>query len=250
MTADTVIVHPDHDTLAAAVASRLITAILDSQARRGSAHVALTGGRIGTASMAAVLADPAHQAVDWGLVDFWWSDERFVPAGDDDRNDAAAFTVMLDKLPVDPKRVHPMPASGAGYGDDVDAAAVGYAAELAAAAGDADGIPRIDITMLGVGEDGHVASLFPGLPGVHANGTVIPVRDSPKPPPTRLSFTMSVLDASARVWLIASGTGKAAAIKAALQPEPGQDEVPAGMVKGTYETLALLDRDAASELTR
>ncbi len=88
MTADTVIVHPDHDTLAAAVASRLITAILDSQARRGSAHVALTGGRIGTASMAAVLADPAHRAVDWGLVDFWWSDERFVPAGDDIANDA------------------------------------------------------------------------------------------------------------------------------------------------------------------
>ena len=74
-----------------------------------------------------------------------------------------------------------------------------------------------------------------GLPGVHANGTVIPVRDS-QTTPTRLSFTMSVLDASARVWLIASGTGKAGAIKAALQPEPGRDEVPAGMVKGTHET--------------
>ncbi len=250
MTADTVIVHPDADTLAAAVASRLITGILDAQSRRGVAHIALTGGRIGTATLAATLvSDPAYRAVDWGKVDFWWSDERFVPAGDTDRNDAAAFRVMLDKLPVDPQRVHPMPESGGIYGDDVDAAAAGYAAELAAAAGDADGIPRIDITMLGVGEDGHVASLFPGLPGVHATGTVIAVRNSPKPPPIRISFTMSVLDASAKVWLIASGTGKAAAIKAALQPEPGQDEVPAGMVKGTYETLALLDRDAASELT-
>lgn len=249
MTADLVIVHPDHDTLAAAVASRLITAILDAQARRGVAHVALTGGRIGTSSMAAVLADPAYAAVDWAKVDFWWSDERFVPAGDADRNDAAAFSAMLDKLPLDPKRVHPMPVSGAGYGDDVDAAAAGYAAELAAAAGDSAGIPRIDITMLGVGEDGHVASLFPGHEGLRATGTVIAVRNSPKPPPTRISFTMGVLDASAKVWLIASGAGKADAIRAALQPAPGEEEVPAGLVKGTQETLALLDRDAASELT-
>ncbi len=106
MTADTVIVHPDADTLAAAVASRLITGILDAQSRRGVAHIALTGGRIGTATLAATLvSDPAYRAVDWGKVDFWWSDERFVPAGDADRNDAAAFRVMLDKLPVDPQRV-------------------------------------------------------------------------------------------------------------------------------------------------
>jgi len=250
MTADTVIVHPDHDSLAAAVAARLITAILDAQAARGVAHVALTGGRIGTASLAAVVADPAQTAVDWSRVDFWWSDERFEPEGDPLRNETDARTAMLDKLPIDPTRVHAMPCRGGSYGDDVDAAAAGYAAELAAAAGDADGIPRIDVAMLGVGEDGHVASLFPGHPGLHGHGTVIPVRDSPKPPPTRISFTLATIDAAARVWLIASGDGKADAIRAALAPAAGSAPVPAGMVHGTSETIALLDADSASLLPR
>ena len=248
MTADTVVIHPSHDALAAAVAARLITAILDAQAARGVAHIALTGGRIGTSSLAAVVADPAQAAVDWSLVDFWWSDERFERAGDPLRNETDARTAMLDKLPIDPARVHAMPCSGGAFGDDVDAAAAAYAAELAAAAGDSDGVPRIDVAMLGVGEDGHVASLFPGHPGLQAQGTVIPVRDSPKPPPTRISFTLATIDAAARVWLIASGDGKAEAIRAALAPAAGSAPVPAGLVRGTSETLALLDTDAASLL--
>jgi 6-phosphogluconolactonase len=250
MTTDTIVVHPDHDSLAAAVAARLITAILDAQSARGGAHIALTGGRIGTSSLAAVVADPARTAVDWSRVDFWWSDERFEPDGDPLRNETDARTAMLDKLPVDPARVHAMPCSGGAFGGDVDAATAGYAAELAAAAGDADGIPRIDVAMLGVGEDGHVASLFPGHPGLQAQGTVIPVRDSPKPPPTRISFTLATIDAAAQVWLIASGEGKAEAIRAALAPGPGTVAVPAGMVRGTSATFALLDADAASLLPR
>ncbi len=247
--ADLVIVHPSADILAAAVAARLVTAILDAQARRGQAHIALTGGGVGTASLAAVLLEPAQSAVDWRRVDFWWSDERFEPDGSDVRNETGARTALLDHLPIDPARVHPMPARGGVYGDDVDAAAAGYANELAAAAGDDQGVPRIDVAMLGVGPDGHVASLVPGHAGVLATGSVIPVRNSPKPPPTRISFTLSTINDAAEVWLIAAGEGKSTAMAEALNPALGESTVPAGMVSGTSVTLALLDSAAASRLS-
>ncbi len=250
-TADLVVIHPDPDALAAAVAARLITTILDAQARHGGAHVVLTGGTIGTASMAAVPASPAVGAVDWTAVDFWWSDERFEPEGSDLRNETGAREVMLDKLPIDPAKVHPMPRRGGPYGDDIDAAAKGYAQELVAAAGPGAGpLPRFDVAMLGMGHDGHVASLFPGNPGMTASGpdTVIAVLDSPKPPPNRLSFTLATINTARAVWLVADGETKIEALAEALNPPPGQSKVPAGLVHGTEQTLALIDKVAASGL--
>lgn len=243
------VIHPDPQSLAAAVASRLITAILDAQADHGVAHVVLTGGTIGTASLAAVMAEPARAAVDWAAVDFWWSDERFEPAGSALRNETGARAAMLDHLPVDPARVHPMPARGGRYGDDIAAAAQGYAEELAAAAAAGTAVPAFDVAMLGVGHDGHVASLFPGFSASPPGVTVVPVLDSPKPPPTRISFTLPVINSAAEVWLVADGDVKAPAIAAALgrsaDPVP-----PAGMVHGIVRTLALLDVAAAAQLTR
>lgn len=243
-----VVVHPDPASLAAGIAARLVTTILTAQAATGQAHVALTGGGIGTACLAAVLAEPAQAAVNWSRVDFWWSDERFEPTGSNLRNETSARAEFLDHLPVDPARIHPMPARGGEYGDDVDAAAAGYAAELTAAAGPADGLPHLDVAMLGVGPDGHVASLFPGHVGMTAPGIVIPVRNSPKPPPTRLSFTFDTINSAARVWLVADGGAKAAALAEALRPASGSATLPAGLVHGTEETLALLDVAAAATL--
>lgn len=247
---DLVVIHPDPDALAAAVAARLVTAILDAQALRGSAHVVLTGGTVGTASLAAVLAEPAQAAVDWSRVDFWWSDERFEPTGSDLRNETGARAAMLDHLPVDPARVHPMPARGGEFGEDIAAAAAGYAAELAAAAPAGAAYPDFDVAMLGVGHDGHVASLFPGFSAPPEGATVIAVLDSPKPPPTRISFTLPVINSAAAVWLVADGDAKAAAVAAALNPAPGESPVPAGMVYGRAGTLALLDVAAAAQLAR
>lgn len=242
------IVHPDGNTLAAAVAARLVTSILDAQAARGAAQVVLTGGTIGTASMAAVRAEPAHPAVDWQRVDFWWSDERFEPEGSDLRNATGARDALLAHLPVDPARVHEMPPRGGRYGDDIAAAAAGYADELAAAAPPrATGpYPSFDVAMLGVGHDGHVASLFPGFTPAAPGVTVVPVLDSPKPPPTRISFTLPVINSAREVWLIADGAVKAPAIAAALGVSG--DPVPAGRVQGTHRTLALIDTAAASLL--
>lgn len=245
-----IIVEPDGSSLAAQVAARLVVAVSDALAQRGRCHVALTGGGIGTASLAAVLAEPAADGIDWAAVDFWWSDERFEPSGSDLRNETGARAALLDHLPVDPARVHPMPPSDGAWGDDVDAAAQGYADELAQAAG-GTGLPAFDVAMLGVGPDGHVASIFPEQPALlTAPGIVVPVRNSPKPPPTRLSLTLPAISTARQVWLIASGAEKAEALAEALYPAAAESAVSAGRVHGTQTTLALLDSAAAGHLPR
>jgi 6-phosphogluconolactonase len=240
-----VVIAADAALTAAAGAARLITALVDAQAARGRAHLVLTGGTSGGAIQEALAASPARDAVDWAHVDLWWGDERFLPAGDPDRNETQAQSLLLESLPLDPARVHAMPASDGAFGDDVDAAAAGYAAELAAAADDGSAGPVFDVLLLGVGPDGHVASLFPGHPGFAVReGSVIAVRESPKPPPTRISLTLPALRTARQTWLLAAGDGKADVVARAI----GGEALPAGSVHGTERTLWLLDRAAAGKL--
>jgi 6-phosphogluconolactonase len=190
------VVHRDKELMAQAAAARLITKIVDAQASTGSANVVLTGGRNGNGVLAALAAAPARDAIDWGRLDLWWGDERFLPEGDPERNVTQARQALLDSVPLDPKRVHAMPASDGPYGTDVEAAAEAYAEELARAAGPQNhgAVPTFDVLMLGVGPDTHVASLFPEHPGVReTERTVIGVHGSPKPPPTRISLTLPAI---------------------------------------------------------
>ncbi|MBY8887423.1 6-phosphogluconolactonase [Streptomyces sp. PTM05] len=252
MTAPQVVVHRDKELMAKAAAARLITRIVDAQAARGSASVVLTGGRNGNALLAALAEAPARDAVDWGRLDLWWGDERYLPEGDPERNVTQARQALLDAVPVDPARVHPMPASDGGHGSDADAAAEGYAAELAKAAGPEDhaGVPSFDVLMLGVGPDAHVASLFPEHPGVReTERTVIGVHGSPKPPPTRISLTLPAIRAAREVWLLAAGEDKANAAAMALSGA-GEIQAPAAGAYGRGRTLWLLDRTAAAQLPR
>jgi 6-phosphogluconolactonase len=244
----TVVVHDDPKLLAEATAARLIVRLTDAQAERGVAALVLTGGRIAAQIYAAVRANPARDAVDWSRVDFWWGDERFLPSGDPDRNETQARAALLDGLPVDPARVHPMPASDGPLGNDAAAAAAAYAAELAASFAEpaGGGLPRFDVVLLGVGEDGHVASVFPGHPVGEATGTVAAVHDSPKPPPVRVTLTLPAIDTATDVWLIAAGDGKADAVREALTATPAA--LPAARVSGQHRTLWLLDRAAAQLL--
>jgi 6-phosphogluconolactonase len=246
MTEASVAVHADADLLAQAVAARLVVKLLDAQAERGQAAVVLTGGRIAAAVYRAVGALPAKDAVDWSRVDFWWGDERFLPAGDPDRNETQARAALLDALPVDPDRIHPMPSSDAGA--DPEEAAARYAAELARAArpGTAT-LPHFDVLMLGVGEDGHVASVFPEHPVHYESRPVSAVRGSPKPPPVRTTLTLPTINTAEEVWLVAGGSDKAQAVGMALAGA-GPVQVPAAGVQGTSRTLWLLDRAAAADL--
>jgi 6-phosphogluconolactonase len=251
MSAPQVIVHRDAASLAQSVADRLISRIVEVQAATGVAHVVLTGGGMGTAVLAEVAASKGRDAIDWAHVHLWWGDERFVPAGGADRNDAAARSALLDQVPIDNGHVHAMPSSDGPDGNDPEAAAARYARELSAASGPGDraDVPGFDVVLLGVGEDGHVASLFPGLPAVFDLRPVVGVRGAPKPPPTRISLTFAALNAAREVWLVTAGAGKAAAVKLALGGA-GPVEIPAAGVHGRQRTLWLLDEAAASQLPR
>lgn len=246
-----VIVHRDADLLAESAAARLVTRLVDAQSARGVASVVLTGGGAGVSVLRSLAASAARDAVDWSRVDVWWGDERFLAAGNPERNDTQAREALLDGLPLDPERVHPMPSS-AGPTSDVDAAAERYAAELATVAQrygtSRDEVPAFDVLMLGVGPDAHVASLFPEMAGVHeSERTVVGVHGSPKPPPLRISLTLPAINRAEEVWLVAAGEGKAGAVGLALSGA-GPVQAPAGAVEGRRATLWLLDRPAAANV--
>lgn len=249
-------IHPDFEALCSATAGRLITKLVDVQSRRGEATVVLTGGTAGISVLAAVAAAPARAAVDWQRVNFWWGDERFVAAGSPDRNAVAAWEAMLLPLGVDPARVHEVPSSDTV--SDVDAAAQAYADELAAAGAREDlakgfeqsdpRLPRFDVLLLGVGPDAHVASLFPEMAGVRTTGeTTVAVRDSPKPPPERVSLTLEAINSAEEVWLVVAGEDKAGAVGLALAGA-GAVQVPAAGAQGRTKTRWLVDQAAASQL--
>ena len=249
MTPPLVVVHHDAALLAKAVAARLVTSLVDAQAARGQASVVLTGGGIGIATLRELAASPARDAIDWSELDVWWGDERFLPDGHPERNETQAREALLDSVDLDADRVHPMAPSDGAHGDDVDAAATSYADLLAKAARPEDHapVPSFDVLLLGVGPDGHVASLFPGAPALYDDRIAIPVRGAPKPPPTRISLSFAAINAAREVWLITAGEEKAGAVRMALGGA-GPTQVPAAGVTGRARTLWLLDRSAASRL--
>jgi 6-phosphogluconolactonase len=247
MTPPLVVVHRDATLLARAAAGRLVTGLVDAQAAHGWASVVLTGGRIGTATLRALAEAPARDAVDWRRLDVWWGDERFLPAGDADRNETQARAALLDQVDLPAEHVHPMPPADA-Y-PDPESAAAAYVALLAdhAKPEDHGPVPTFDVLLLGVGEDGHVASLFPGQPAVYDQRPVVAVRGAPKPPPIRLTLTFPAIRAAREVWLVTAGGDKAGAVRMALAGS-GEVQVPAAGARGRARTLWLLDRAAASRL--
>jgi 6-phosphogluconolactonase len=241
-----VIVYPDKQTLASTLAHRFIKKVGKFIFARGEATIVLTGGTMGYATLAAVNASPLRDSVDWRKVNFWWGDERWLPDGDSERNETQAREALLAHITLDEARVHAFAASDAGI--ELDAAADAYAAELKAAAPDGAGYPVFDITFLGVGPDGHIASLFPERGGIRVEDrTVIPVRNSPKPPPERLSLTLPVINSSERIWLVLSGADKASALGLTLA-DASVFEVPAAGAHARKSTLFLVDQDAAAEV--
>jgi 6-phosphogluconolactonase len=252
MTRRDIVVHENPDVLAAAAAARLVTRLVDVQAAGRVPRLVLTGGGIGTAVLEQLRTGPAHDAVDWAHVDFYWGDERFLPPGDPERNETQAREVLLDHLPVDPQLVHPMGADTGTGPAGAEAAAEAYADLLARHARPEDHgpVPAFDITLLGMGGEGHTASVFPHSPAVYeTERTVIAVHGCPKPPPTRVSLTLPAIRRSVEVWILSTGETKAGAVAMALGGA-GEVAIPVAGATGTQRTLWLLDRAAAAKLPR
>lgn len=241
-----VLVHADKNALAAALAARFITKVVDLLDQQTLVHVALTGGSVGIAVLAAINNSPARDTINWARVAVWWSDERWLPAGDPERNDTQARAALLDQVGLLPENVHYCPAPSPTM--TLEDAAARYAIELAEADHSGSDIPTIDIMFLGVGPDGHIASLFPNLPGIRVqSGTVITVRNSPKPPPERLSLTLGAINRSARIWIALAGADKATALGLALAGA-GTVEVPVAGVQGRLRTVFFVDQEAAADI--
>lgn len=238
--------YPDAAALVTAAGDRLVAAIVDAVDKRGTAHIALTGGSTGINLLKRVAE--RSDRIDWSKVHIYWGDERFVPVDDDERNEKQAREALLDHVDIPPGNVHPMAASGAEFGDDLDAAAADYERVLAANADDGETAPSFDVHLLGMGGEGHINSLFPHTPAVReTERLVVGVEDSPKPPPRRITLTLPVVQRSREVWLIVSGEGKADAVAAAVGgADP--DYVPAAGAVGREVTVWLLDEAAASKL--
>jgi 6-phosphogluconolactonase len=245
-----IVVHANPDVLAAAAAARLVTRLVDVQAAGRVPRLVLTGGGIGTAVLEQLAHGPAHDAVDWRHVEFYWGDERFLPSGDPERNETQARAALLDHLPVNPQRVHAMGADTGTGPSGAEAAAQAYADLLAGQARPEDHgpVPTFDITLLGMGGEGHTASVFPHSPAVYeTERTVVAVHGCPKPPPTRVSLTLPAIRRSTEVWILATGDAKAGAVALALSGA-GEVAIPVAGATGTRRTLWLLDRAAAAKL--
>lgn len=243
-----VVVHPDAEVLAQATAARLLVALVDAQSHRAPLHVVLTGGTVGIRTLAAVAASPVRDAVDWTQVHLWWGDERFLPDGDADRNETQArdalLTALADALPAE--NIHAVPALDT-LVTTPEAAAEAYAAELARFAPEGSDVPAFDVLLLGMGPDGHVASLFPEHPALAAQGATTAVHGSPKPPPLRVSLTFDAIRAARQVWVVAAGAEKAPAVASALASDP-VETTPAAGALGAERTLWLVDAAAAAQL--
>lgn len=226
---------PNAESLTTDAAGRLSERVRALQHAGKRPRVLLTGGSIAIAMYRKI----DESAADWADVEFWLGDERFVPAGDADRNDRQARDAFLDRVGADDTLVHFPPAADKGM--SAERAAEEYAATLPA--------EDFDIALFGVGPDGHCASLFPGFPQLdETDADVVAVFDSPKPPPVRLTMTLPRLNRSSAVWFVVSGADKADAVVRALAAVGDVHETPARGVRGAEETLWLLDEAAASRL--
>jgi len=237
-----IVVQPSVELTAAVIAQRLIGELAGQASQPGPIHISVTGGGLGGAIWP-VLA--AQCGADWSRVHVWFSDERFVTLTSPERNDRP----VLDAAAQLGFKIHCV--AGKGILATAEQAAAAYADELRAwSTADAEKVaaPLFAISILGIGPDGHVASLFPGRPEVTQEfGTVIAVHGAPKPPPERVSFTRPMLQHCGQLWMIAAGAEKTSAVGRALHGDD-PSRTPAAGLHGLDRTLWFVDEALAAGL--
>lgn len=205
---------------------------------KGSAHIALTGGTVGILTLEVLAKVLPTSQVDVSKIHFWWGDDRFVASDSSDRNANQARVALLDSLDIASDHLHEFPSADDKL--DLQVAKGQFAAHIKAVFGDSE--PRMDLTILGMGPDGHVASLFPGEQ--HEKELIVSVSDSPKPPPQRLSFSMDLINQSEKILFVVAGVDKAEAVES-VHKDP-DCELPAAQVSARGETLWIVDEAAGA----
>ncbi len=226
----------DAETVSTRAATEIAHHLERARSERGVAHLALSGGATPARTYELLASEP----VDWTGVEVWFADERCVGPEDPQSNYRLASQTLLGPAGVPPGRVHRMEGE---LGPEEGARRYRLALEEHASSNDGD-LPVLDLIVLGIGPDGHVASLFPGAATLDAGeqALCLGVRDSPKPPPERITLSLPVLRAAERCLLLAVGASKADAVSAMLG-EPTR-HVPASLLR--RERLTVIVDDAAS----
>lgn len=236
-------VYPDAAGVAAAAAGAFSEAVADAVVARGRFTVALSGGGTPLALYRALARPPHDSTIPWESVYIFWGDERLVPPDDPESNYAQARAAFLDALPIPPANIH------RARGILGAAAVIDYAAQLRIAGraeGEGRDWPRFDLVLLGLGSDGHTASLFPGSPAEASEPVVQVAARYEGRPADRLTLTPRVFNDARRVWFLVTGEGKAAAVTAALREPPDPQARPAQRIHPAGGTVTWwLDAAAA-----
>ena len=227
------ILFPSDDALAGAAADRWLDELSARIAAAAPYCVALSGGRIAQKFFTAVARRAKARSVSFAGIHFFWGDERCVPPKDPESNFLLAKTHLLDQLEIQPDRIHRV----RGEISPVQAAAEAETELCRLAPPNAAGQPVFDLIFLGMGEDGHVASLFPGAPeqAVRSKPVYLPVIAS-KPPPRRITISFSTITAARQVWVMASGAGKENALRESLS---ANGKLPLARVLQTRDTTII-----------
>jgi 6-phosphogluconolactonase len=239
------IILPDPQALAEEAARRFVALAQAAIADHGRFTVALSGGSTPRALYERLAQSPLRESVDWANVQIFWGDERMVPPDDIESSYRMARETLLAHVPIPAANIYPVPT----IGGTAEAAASAYEETLTAAFG-AD-LPCFDLILLGIGPDGHTASLFPGQPEVvrPSAALAVAVHNAPKPPPARVSFTFTLINAAANVLFVVSGVDKAAALREVLRGSIDVARLPAQGVRPKQGALVwLVDVAVAKEL--
>jgi 6-phosphogluconolactonase len=237
-------IYPDIDTLSRVAAQYIVDVANESITAHGRFTIALSGGSTPRVLYGLLGDEPYRRQIDWSAVEIFWSDERCVPPDDAESNYFLAQQVLLSKIPIGANQVHRMPADQ----PDRDAASAAYTQEMRRTFG-TNGIPRFDLIQLGMGPEGHTASLFPHQASLHEQKRLVMPVSVPKPPPDRLTFTPPLLNAARHVLFLVTGSEKADAVHAVLEGDYQPDEYPAQIVRPPDgEVTWMLDTKAAEKI--
>jgi len=233
----------DAQALAAYAAERLIQLAAAAIRSSGRFCVALSGGSTPRQMYTLLAQAERREQIDWSRLHIFWGDERCVPPDHPDSNYRMARQALLNQLPIPIRNIHRMPGEL-----EPEVAARRYEAELRAAF-PGQSLPRFDLALLGLGDDGHTASLFPGsLALAETERWTVAVPHTAPPPPlvSRLSLTLPALNAAANLFFLVSGAGKAAILGRVLQPIHACQPLPAQLVRPANGCLTWLVDEAAA----
>ncbi len=239
-------IFPDTNTLSQQAAQYIVRLASEAIVTRGRFTIALSGGSTPKILYGLLGTEPYRDQINWASVEIFWSDERCVPPDSADSNYALAQEVLLSKIPIPANQIHRMPADQ----PDREAASREYTSEMQRTFG-TNGIPSFDLLQLGMGPEGHTASLFPHQESLHEQQRLVIPVTVPKPPPPRLTFTPPLLNAARHVLFLVTGSEKAEAVQAVLEGPDQPEEYPAQIVRPPKgEVVWMLDIGAAAKLTK